>query len=39
MGFVKFLFELTDSTGALLMTMAVSPMFARRDVAAREAAQ
>jgi acyl dehydratase len=39
MGFVKFLFELYDSTGALLMTMTVSPMFARRDVAAREAAQ
>jgi acyl dehydratase len=34
MGFVKFLFELFDSTGALLMTLTVSPMFARRDAAA-----
>jgi acyl dehydratase len=32
-GFVKFLFELFDSTGALLMTLTVSPMFARRDAA------
>src|SRR5262249_27677409 len=29
LGFVKFLFELFDSTGALLMTLIVSPMFAR----------
>jgi acyl dehydratase len=38
MGFVKFLFELFDSTGALLMTLTVGPMFARRDVAAAAAA-
>ena len=31
LGFVKFLFELLDSTGAVLMTLTVSPMFARRD--------
>ena len=30
LGFVKFLFELVDSSGACLMTLAVSPMFARR---------
>ena len=34
MGFVNFLFELTDSTGALMMTLTVNPMFARRDTAA-----
>ena len=31
LGFVKFLFELLDSSGAVLMTLTVSPMFARRD--------
>jgi acyl dehydratase len=31
LGFVKFQFELLDSSGALLMTLTVSPMFARRD--------
>jgi len=30
MGFVKFLYEMFDSSGALLMTLIVSPMFARR---------
>jgi len=37
-GFVKFLFELVDSTDARVMTMIVSPMFARRamDDASRE---
>jgi acyl dehydratase len=30
LGFVKFLFELVDSSGASLMTLTVSPMFARR---------
>ena len=33
LGFVKFLFELLDSSGAVLMTLTVSPMFARRDAA------
>ena len=32
-GFVKFLFELVDSSGERLMTLTVSPMFARRTVA------
>jgi acyl dehydratase len=32
LGFVKFLFELVDSSGASLMTLTVSPMFARRAV-------
>jgi len=32
-GFVKFLFELLDSSGAVLMTLTVSPMFARREAA------
>jgi acyl dehydratase len=32
-GFVKFLFELLDSSGAVVMTLTVSPMFARRDAA------
>jgi len=32
-GFVKFLFELIDSSGAVLMTLTVSPMFARREAA------
>jgi acyl dehydratase len=38
LGFVKFLFELVDSSGACLMTLTVSPMFARRTAvdAARE---
>jgi acyl dehydratase len=31
LGFVKFLFELLDSSGAVLMTLTVSPMFARRN--------
>jgi acyl dehydratase len=31
LGFVKFLFELLDSSGTVLMTLTVSPMFARRD--------
>jgi acyl dehydratase len=30
LGFVKFLFELIDSSGASLMTLTVNPMFARR---------
>jgi acyl dehydratase len=30
MGLVKFLFELLDSAGTRLMTLTVSPMFARR---------
>jgi acyl dehydratase len=34
MGFVTFLFELFDATGALLMTLTVSPMFARRGAVA-----
>ena len=33
LGFVKFLFELVDSSGACLMTLRVSPMFARRAAA------
>ena len=33
LGFVKFLFELLDSSGAVLMTLTVSPMFGRRDAA------
>jgi len=33
LGFVKFLFELLDSSGACVMTLTVSPMFARRDAA------
>jgi acyl dehydratase len=33
-GFVKFLFELNDAAGRRLMTMTVSPMFARRSAAA-----
>jgi acyl dehydratase len=33
LGFVTFLFELLDSAGAVLMTLTVSPMFARRDSA------
>jgi acyl dehydratase len=32
-GFVKFLFELVDSSGARVMTLTVSPMFARRAAA------
>src|SRR5215475_4160331 len=32
LGFVKFLFELVDSSGACLMTLTVSPMFGRRAV-------
>jgi acyl dehydratase len=37
-GFVKFLFELVDSSNAQVMTLTVSPMFARRatDDASRE---
>ena len=31
LGFVKFLFELLDSSGNVLMTLTVNPMFARRD--------
>jgi acyl dehydratase len=31
LGFVKFLFELLDSSGAVLMTLTVSPMFRRSD--------
>jgi acyl dehydratase len=31
MGFVKFQFELQDAAGRQLMTLVVSPMFARRD--------
>lgn len=34
LGFVRFLFELFDSSGVCLMTLTVSPMFARRDAAA-----
>ncbi len=30
LGFVRFLFELLDSSGARVMTLTVSPMFARR---------
>jgi len=33
LGFVKFLFELVDSSGTRVMTLTVSPMFARRDAA------
>jgi acyl dehydratase len=33
LGFVKFLFELLDSSGSVLTTLTVSPMFARRDPA------
>jgi len=33
LGFVKFLFELIDSSGACVMTLTASPMFARRDAA------
>jgi acyl dehydratase len=33
LGFVKFLFELLDSSGTVLMTLTVSPMFGRRDAA------
>ena len=33
LGFVKFLFELVDSSGERLMTLTVSPMFARRALA------
>jgi acyl dehydratase len=39
MGFVKFLFELNDGAGQRLMTMTVSPMFARRSAAAADTAQ
>jgi acyl dehydratase len=35
LGFVKFLFELLDSSGAVVMTLTVSPMFARRDATSR----
>jgi acyl dehydratase len=38
LGFVKFLFELNDTSGRPLMTMAVSPMFARRSAAPAETA-
>ena len=31
LGFVKFLFELLDSSGVVLMTLTTSLMFARRD--------
>jgi acyl dehydratase len=31
MGFVKFRFELTDASDKLLMSLVVSPMFARRS--------
>jgi len=34
MGLVKFLFELNDAAGRRLMTMTVSPMFARRSATA-----
>ena len=33
LGFVKFLFELVDSSGASVMTLTVNPMFARRAAA------
>jgi hypothetical protein len=33
LGFVKFLFELLDSSGNVLMTLTVSPMFGRREAA------
>lgn len=33
LGLVKFLFELFDSYGVCLMTLTVSPMFARREAA------
>ena len=33
MGLVKFLFELFDSTGRRVMTLTMSPMFARRGAA------
>jgi acyl dehydratase len=33
LGYVRFLFELLDSSGVVLMTLTVSPMFARRDAA------
>jgi acyl dehydratase len=36
LGFVKFLFELIDSSNTRVMTMNVSPMFARRHVGAEE---
>lgn len=34
LGLVKFLFELIDSSGARVMTLTMSPMFARRDAPA-----
>lgn len=39
LGFVKFLFELSDTGGRRIMTMTVSPMFARRNAGAADAAR
>ncbi|HKA81324.1 MAG TPA: MaoC/PaaZ C-terminal domain-containing protein, partial [Xanthobacteraceae bacterium] len=38
MGFVKFRFELVEASGTVVLSLTVSPMFARRDAMAASGA-